>query len=123
DVALEVDDGFDVLALDGEQLAEDAGGAAEEPHVDDWGGQLDVAHALAADAAVIDLHAAALADRAAMLDAATLAAAALVVLFGAEDALAEEAALFGSVGAVVDGVRAGDFARRPAQDGLGAGEA
>src|SRR5207248_2609266 len=120
DVGLEVDDALDVLALDTEQLAQDARRAAEEPHVDDRGGQLDVPHALAADAAVIDLHAAALAIQAAVLDAAVLAAGALVVLLGAEDALAEEAALFGAVAAVVDSVGPGHLARRPAQDVLGA---
>ena len=58
-------------------------------------GQLDVPHALAAHAAMRHLDAAAIADHALVLHAAILAAGALPVLFRAEDALAEQAVLFG----------------------------
>src|SRR4029077_15953302 len=85
--------------------------------------QFDVAHALAADAAVGDLDAAAVADHALVLHAAVLAAGALPVLLGAEDALAEEAVLLGAVGAVVDGLRLVDLAERPAADVVRAGQA
>src|SRR5262249_27985995 len=95
----------------------------EEPDVDDGGSQFDVPHALAADAAVRHLHAAALARLAFVLDAAKPAAAALPILLGAEDALAEQTALLGAMGAVVDGVWASDLAGRPGRDGGGGGEA
>src|SRR4029077_2499190 len=78
--------------------------------------QFDVAHALAADAAVGDLDAAAVADHALVLHAAVLAAGALPVLLGAEDALAEQAVLLGAVGAVVDRLGLLDLAERPAAD-------
>src|SRR6516225_8442112 len=69
------------------------------------GAASSMAHALAADAAVRDLDAAAVADHALVLHAAILAAGALPVLFGTEDALAEQAVLLGTVGAVVNGLR------------------
>src|SRR5205807_6750864 len=100
-----------------------AGHGLEEPDVDDRGGQLDVAHALAADARVRDLDAAAVADHALVLHAAVLAAGALPVLFRAEDAPAEQAVLLGAVGAVVDGLRLLDLAERPGADVVRAGQA
>ena len=51
DVVLEVDDLFQAGGLHVEQRAQAAGHGLEEPDVDDRRGQLDVAHALAADAA------------------------------------------------------------------------
>src|SRR5207248_1709738 len=88
-----------------EQRAEPARHRLEEPDVHDRGGQFDVAHALAADAAVRDLDAAAVADHALVLHAAVLAAGALPILLRAEDAFAEQAVFLGPVGAVVDGLR------------------
>ena len=123
DVVLEVDDLFQAGGLHVEQGAQAAGHRLEEPDVDDGRGQLDVAHAFAADAAVRDLDAAAVADHALVLHAAVLAAGALPVLFGAEDALAEQAVFFGAVGAVVDRLGLLDFAEGPAADVVRAGEA
>src|SRR5205807_7699431 len=100
-----------------------AGHGLEEPEVDDRGGQLDVAHALAADARVRDLDAAAVADHALVLHAAVLTAGALPVLFRPEDALAEQAVLLGAVGAVVDRLRLLDLAERPRADVVRAGQA
>ena len=51
DVVLEVDDLFQAGGLHVEQRAEPAGHGLEEPDVHDRGGQFDVPHALAADAA------------------------------------------------------------------------
>src|SRR5262249_7064830 len=93
------------------------------PDVDDRRGQLDVAHALAADAGVRHLDAAAVADHALVLHAPVLAAGALPVLLRAEDALAEQAVLFGAVGAVVDRLRLLDLAERPRADVVRAGQA
>jgi len=123
DVVLEVDDLLQAGRLHVEERAEARRHRLEEPDVDDGRGQLDVTHALAADAAVRDLHAAAIADHALVLHTAVLAAGAFPVFFGAEDALAEQAVFFGAVGAVVDRLGLLDLAERPAADVVRAGEA
>ena len=105
-----------------EDGADAAGVALEEPDVAHGHGQVDVAHALAADAREGDLHAAAVADDAFVLDALVLAAGALPVLRGAEDALAEEAVALGAVGAVVDGLGVLHLAVAPGADGVGRGQ-
>src|SRR5262249_4088500 len=69
------------------------------------------------------LDAAAVADHALVLHAAVLAAGALPVLLGAEDALAEQAVLLGAVGAVVDGLGLLHLAEGPAADVVRAGQA
>src|SRR5690606_30406368 len=122
DVVLEVDDLLEVAGLHGQEGAQAAGHGLEEPDVDDGGGEVDVAHALAADAGVRHLDAAAVADDALVLGALVLAAGALVVAFGPEDALAEEAVLLGAVGAVVDGLGLLDLAVGPRADVVGGGE-
>src|SRR5215813_9778330 len=86
----------------------------------DRSGQLDVAHALAPDAAERDLDRALLADDALVLHALVLAAQALVVLDRAEDARAEQAVALRLEGAVVDRLRLFDLAVRPGQNLLGA---
>src|SRR5437879_6284308 len=91
--------------------------------MDDGRGQLDVAHALAADAAMGDLDAATVANHPLVLHAAVLAAGAFPVLFGTEDALAEQTVLFGTVGAVVDGLGLLDLTEGPGTDIVRAGEA
>src|SRR5439155_27203248 len=123
DVVLEVDDLFQAGRLHIEQGAQAAGHGLEEPDVHDRRGQLDVAHALAAHAAVRDLDAAAVADHALVFHAAVLAAGALPVLLRPEDALAEQAVLLRTVGAVVDRLRLLDFAERPAANVVGTGQA
>src|SRR5699024_5268874 len=70
-----------------------------------------------------DLHAAALADDALEAHALVLAAVALPVPGGAEDALAEQAVHLGLQGAVVDGLRLLDLAVGPAADVIGGREA
>src|SRR5262249_11979756 len=123
DVVLEVDNLFQRCGLHIEQGAQARRHRLEEPDVDDGSGQLDVAHALAADPAVRDLDAAAVADHALVLHAAVLAAGALPILLRAEDALAEEAVFFRTVGAVVDRLRLLDLAEGPATYVVGAGQA
>ena len=117
-----VEDALEDGAGEVQDGADAAGVALEEPDVADGNGELDVAHALAADAGLGDLDAAAVADGAFVLDALVLAAGALPVLGGAEDALAEEAVALGAVGAVVDGLGVLDLAVAPAADGLGRGQ-
>src|SRR5205823_6774841 len=123
DVVLEVDDLLQAGRLHVQQRAQARRHRLEEPDVDDRRGQLDVAHALAADAAVRHLDAAAVADHALVFHAAVLAAGALPVLLGAEDALAEQAVLFGAVGAVVDRLGLLDLAERPGANVVWAREA
>ncbi len=116
DVVLEVDHLLEAGRLHVEQSAQPAGHGLEEPDVNDGRGQFDVPHALAANAAVRDFDAAAIADHPLVLHAAVLAAGALPVLFRAEDTLAEQAVLFRTVRAVVDRFRLLHFAERPAAD-------
>src|SRR5207244_3512229 len=112
-VILEINDLLQAGGLHVQQGSQTAGHGLEEPDVHDRGGQLDVAHALAADAAVRYLDAAAVADHALVLHAAVLAAGALPVLLRPEDALAEQAVLLRAVGAVVDGLGLLDLAEGP----------
>ena len=125
----EVDDLLQLLGLQlltglgaHEQVGQPRPGAAEVPDVDDGGGQLDVAHALAADLGAGDLDAAALADDALEADALVLAAVALPVLGGTEDLLAEEPVLLRLERAVVDGLRLLDLAVGPRADRVGRGQ-
>ena len=86
----------------------------QEPDVRDRRGQLDMAHALAADLRDGDLDAALLADDALVLHALVLAAQALVILDRTEDARAEQAVTLGLERAVVDRLGLLDLAERPA---------
>ena len=119
----EVDDLLEVLRRQVEQVAEPARHTLEVPDVGDRGGQLDVAHPLAAHLGASDLDAAALADDALEADALVLTAVALPVPGRTEDLLAEEPVLLRLEGAVVDGFRLLDLAVRPLTDVVGGGEA
>ena len=119
----EVEDLLEFLGSHVEQVADAAGDALEEPDVAHGRGQVDVAHALAADLRAGHLDAAALAHDALVADALVLAAVALPVLGGTEDALAEEPVLLRLERPVVDRLGLGDLARAPAADLLGGGEA
>ena len=115
DVAREVENLFQVLALHVEQARHgEACGALEVPDVAYGSGELDVAHALAAHLGRGHLDAAALADDALEADALVLAAGALPVLDGTEDLLAEQAVLLRLERAVVDRLGLLDLAVRPA---------
>src|SRR4029453_17517970 len=112
----EVEDLLALLRRHVEQVADPARHALEEPDVRDGGGQVHVAHALTADLRARDLHAAALADDALVADCLVLAAVALPVLRGTEDALAEEPVLLGLQRPVVDCLGLRDLAARPRAD-------
>src|ERR1700730_17687556 len=73
-----------------------------------------MAHALAAHPAVGDLDPAAVADHPLVLHPAILAAGALPVLLGSEDALAEQAILLGPIRPIVNRLGLLDLAERPA---------
>ena len=122
-VRREVDDLLEVLRGEVEQVAEPARHALEVPDVGHRGGELDVAHPLAADLGAGDLDAAALADDALEAHALVLAAVALPVPGGTEDLLAEEAVTLGLERAVVDGLRLLDLAVAPRADVVRGGQA
>src|SRR6476469_8242499 len=122
-VGREVDDLLEVLRGEVEQVAEAARDTLEVPDVGDGGGELDVAHPLTSHLGARDLDATALTDDALEADALVLAAVALPVPGGAEDALAEQALLLGLERAVVDGLGLLDLAVAPLADGFRGGEA
>ena len=122
DVGLEVEDSLELTQTDVEQVADARRQALEEPDVRAGAGELDVAEALATDFAEGDFNAALIADDAAVLHALVLAAEALPVGDGSEDAGAEEPVALGLEGTVVDGLGLGDLAVRPRANLLGAGE-
>ncbi len=122
DVVLEVEHALEVLERHVEQQADAGGQRLQEPDVRDRGGELDVAHALAAHLGQRHLDAALLADQALVLHALVLAAQALVILDRSEDAGAEEAIALRLEGAVVDRLRLLDLAERPGSDVVRAGD-
>jgi hypothetical protein len=77
-----------------------------------------VAHALATHLGLRDFNAALFADDTAVLEALVLAAQALVVLDGAKNLGTKKTIALGLEGAVVDGFRFFDFAKRPGTDFL-----
>ena len=92
---------------------------AEIPDVGDRGREFDVTHPLAAHLLGRDLDVALFADLADGTHALVLAAHTLPVLGRPEDPLAEETADLRLQGAVVDGLRLGHLAVRPAADHFG----
>src|SRR5262249_18582396 len=78
---------------------------------------------LAAYTAVRHFDTAAVADHSLVFHSAVLAAGAFPVFLGAENALAEEAVSFRTIGAVVDRLGLLDLAERPAPDVVRAGKA
>ena len=123
DVLLVVEDGAEGRDGQVEKEAHAGGHGAVEPDVRHGGGELDVAHALAAHLEVRDLDAAAVADDALVADRLELAAVALPFLGRAEDPLAEEAVLLGAQRAVVDGLGLLHLAVGPGPDHVRAGQA
>ena len=121
-VCLEVQRAFDVAQRHVEHHAQARRQRLEEPDVGDRRGELDVAHALAADLRQRDLDAALLADDAAVLQALVLAAEALVILDRPEDLRAEQAVALGLEGPVVDGLGLLHLAIRPRTDLVGRGQ-
>ena len=121
-IGLEVENAFQVTQRNVQQVADARRQALEEPHMRARRRQLNVAHALAAHFAHRYFHAALVADHAAVLHALVLAAQALPVRHRSENARAEQAVALRLEGAVVDGLRLGYFAVRPAADLFRAGQ-
>ena len=125
----EVDDLFQLLGLQlllglgaHEQIGQPRSGAPQVPDVDRGGGELDVAHPIAAHLGTGYLYAAPLADDALEADALVLAAVALPVFGGPEDLLAEQPVLFRTERAVVDGLGLLYLAIGPSPNGIGSGQ-
>ena len=118
DIGGEVQHLLQNAGADIQQQAHAGGDALEIPDVADRGGQLDMAHALAAHLGTGDLHAAAVADLALVADLLILTAVALPVLRRPENALAEQAVPFRLQRAVVDGLRLFHLAVGPLADHL-----
>ncbi len=123
DVALKVENAFEVAQRDVEQVADARRQALEEPDVRAGGRELDVAETLTANLGECDFDAALVADDAAVLHALVLAAEALPVGDGSKDAGAEKSVALRFEGTVVDGLGLGYFAVRPAADLFGRSEA
>src|SRR6185436_9439714 len=116
DVRLEVEDPLEVAEADVEQVSDARRQALEEPDVRHRRGQLDVAHALAADFGLRDFDTAFVADDASVLHPFVFTAEAFPVGDRTEDLRAEQAVALGLEGAVVDRLRLGDFAVGPRPD-------
>src|SRR5690606_41731719 len=104
------------------QRADAARQRLQDPDVGDRRGELDVAHAFAADLRQRHLDAALLADDAAILHPLVLAAQALIVLDRPKNAGAEQAVPLRLERAVVDRLWLLDLAKRPGPDPLRAGD-
>ena len=120
DPVVEVEHALEVAQRHVEQHADARRHRLQEPDVRDRRGQLDMAHALAADLGLDDLDAALLADDALVLHALVLAAQALVVLDRAEDLGAEQPVALRLEGPVVDRLGLPDLAIRPLANLVGA---
>ena len=116
EVLREVEHPIQVAGRKVEQQAEPAGRALGEPDVGDGRGEGYVPHALAPYLGASHLDAAAVAGDALVSDLLVLAAVAFPVLGRSENALAEEAVLFGTQCAVVDGLRLGYLTVGPDSD-------
>ena len=122
-VGLEVQHRFQLAQRDVENVADAAGQSLEEPHMRAGRSQLNVAEALTAYLGQRYFHAALIADHAAVLHALVFAAETLPVGYRPENAGAEQTIALRLEGAVVDGLRLGDFAVRPAADLFGRSQA
>ena len=118
-VILVINHALELAARHVEHEAEARGHAFVEPNVRDRHSEVDVAHALAANAGERNFHAATVADDALVLDAFVFSAGALPIAGGTENALAEKTALFRLEGAVVDGLGILDLAFAPTAHGVG----
>src|SRR5688572_4894229 len=113
DVVRVVDDLLEIAKRQVDEIAHRARQRLEEPDVRDGYGELDVTHALAAYAAQGDFDAATIANDAAIADALVFTAMAFPVLYGTEDALAEQTVFFRLERAVVNGFGLQYLAPRP----------
>ncbi len=123
DIALEIEDPLELLELHVEQQADAARQRLQEPDMRDRGGELDMAHPLAADLRHGDFDTALFAHDALVLHALILAAQALVILDRTEDAGAEQTVTLRLERAIVDGLGLLDLAETPTPDLVRRGDA
>ena len=102
-IILEVDDLLELIGFHVEQSTQPAGHRLEEPDMNHWCGEVDMAHPFAAHPAMGHLDTALVADHPFIFHAAVFTAGAFPVFFRPEDPLAEEPITLRTVGAVVDG--------------------
>ena len=122
DVPFEVENLLEVLQHHVEQGTDARWQRFHEPDMRNRCCQFDMAHALTAHFRGGDFYAALLADDAAVFHALVLAAQALVILDGPEDAGAEQTVALRLEGAVVDRLRLLHFTEAPAADLVRAGD-
>src|SRR5271157_4579267 len=120
---LEVENALEIAHGNVQEIANAAGKALEEPDVGAGRSQLNVAEAFTTDLAERHFDAALVADHTTVLHPLILAAQAFPIGDGAEDFCAEQAVTLRLKGAVVDGLRLGDFAVGPGTDFFRTGEA
>ena len=118
-IALVIDDLIELLGGQAQQVANLVWQATEVPDVRYWNHKLNVTHALTADFLLGHFYATSVADDSLVANPLVLAAMALIVFNGAENALAEEAIPFRLIGPVVDGFRLQHFAMALLEDFLG----
>ena len=123
DVRREVEHPFQSAGRNGEDEADAGGDALEIPDMGHRAGQADVAHALAAHLGARHFDAALVAHRALIAHSLVLAALAFPVLGRSENLFAEEAVGLRLQGAIIDGLRLGDFAVGPLKDLFRGGDA
>ncbi len=117
-VTLVVDDHVQLLGRQAEQVAYLVGKRTEIPDMCHGDHQVDMPHAVAPDFLLGDLHPAPVTDDAAVPDTLVFTAGALVILYRAEDALAEEPVPFRLVRTVIDRFGLQDFPPRFCEDGF-----
>jgi hypothetical protein len=116
DEGFKIQDALELTQGDVEQIADAARESFKEPDVRTGAGELDMAETLAANTRECNFDAALVANDAAVLHALILAAQALPIGDGAEDAGTEESVALRLKGSVVDGFGLGYFTMRPASD-------
>ena len=118
DIALEVENAFDITQGHVHQQADTGRQRFQEPDVGNRRSQFDVRHALTTNLGQCNFNAALLADHTTVLQALVLTAQALVILYRAKDLGAEQAVTLRFERTVVDGFRLFNFTERPRTDHL-----
>ncbi|OPY92646.1 MAG: hypothetical protein A4E73_00918 [Syntrophaceae bacterium PtaU1.Bin231] len=122
DPGLEIQDTFQFLQGQIQDVADAAGKALEEPDMRDRRGQHNVAHPLAANLGLDHFHTAFFAHHAPVLHALVASAQTLVVFDRSENLGAEQSVALGLEGPVIDRLRFLDFAVRPGKNLLRRGD-
>ena len=122
DIALEIENTFDITQGHVHQQADTGRQRFQEPDVGNRRGQFNVRHALTTNLGQGDFNATLLADDTTVLQALVLTAQALVILDWAKDFGAEQAVTLRLERTVVDGFRLFYFTERPRTDHLRRGQ-